>query len=84
MRRALQILIRGYQFTLSPLLGQSCRFHPSCSHYAHEAIGRFGAIKGSGLAAHRLLRCHPWAEGGFDPVPDATAPAMKPAKNATA
>jgi uncharacterized protein len=69
MRRVLQILIRIYQLSLSPLLGQCCRFHPSCSHYAQEAIGRFGVMRGGRMATRRLLRCHPWNPGGFDPVP---------------
>jgi len=61
--------IRGYQLTLSPLIGNQCRFHPTCSHYALEAIERHGLLKGSMLAIRRLLRCHPFHPGGFDPVP---------------
>jgi uncharacterized protein len=61
--------IRGYQVLVSPLLPPSCRFSPSCSQYALEAIGRHGALKGSCLAARRLARCHPFHPGGFDPVP---------------
>ena len=68
-RRLLALLIRGYQRTLSPLLPQSCRFHPSCSQYALEAVGRHGALKGTWLAVRRLARCHPFHPGGFDPVP---------------
>jgi uncharacterized protein len=68
-RRALALLIRGYQRFLSPLLPPSCRFYPSCSQYALEAIGRHGALKGSWLAIRRLARCHPFNAGGFDPVP---------------
>ena len=68
--RALAIfLIRVYQWTLSPLLGQNCRFHPSCSRYAIEAIDRFGAPRGVWLALKRIGRCHPWHPGGYDPVP---------------
>jgi uncharacterized protein len=68
-RRALALLIRGYQRFLSPLLPPSCRFYPSCSQYALEAISRHGALKGSWLAIRRLARCHPFNAGGFDPVP---------------
>jgi len=69
MKRLLIGLLRAYQYALSPLLGRSCRFFPTCSDYAIEAIGRYGAIKGSYLAARRVLRCHPWHPGGYDPVP---------------
>jgi putative membrane protein insertion efficiency factor len=68
-RRLLAGLIRGYQLLFSPLLPPSCRFHPSCSQYALEAVNRHGALKGSWLAARRLARCHPFHPGGFDPVP---------------
>ncbi len=63
-------LIRGYQFVISPLLTPSCRFYPSCSHYALEAVGRLGAVRGGWLALGRLSRCHPWGAAGVDPVPD--------------
>lgn len=63
-------LIRIYQWTISPLLPRSCRFWPSCSEYAAEAVARHGALAGCWLAARRLLRCHPWGGDGFDPVPD--------------
>ena len=63
-------LIRLYQLLLSPFLGNRCRFHPSCSHYALEAVRRHGALKGCWLAMKRLGRCHPFHPGGFDPVPD--------------
>ncbi len=62
-------LIRAYQGLLSPLLGPACRYTPTCSHYAAEAIVLHGAAKGTALAVWRLLRCHPFAQGGFDPVP---------------
>ena len=68
-QRLLALLIRGYQRLLSPLLPPSCRFYPSCSQYALEALNRHGALKGSWLAARRLARCHPFNAGGFDPVP---------------
>jgi len=61
--------IKGYQRFISPLLGSNCRFHPTCSTYAIEAVNRFGVIKGSWLASKRILRCHPFNEGGEDPVP---------------
>ena len=63
-------LIRGYQYLVRPLLPLSCRFTPSCSDYALEAIDRYGAARGSWLAVTRLLRCHPWGGFGDDPVPD--------------
>jgi putative membrane protein insertion efficiency factor len=69
MRHAAAFLIRLYQLAVSPLLGPRCRFHPSCSRYALEAVERFGAGRGSWLAAKRIARCHPWNAGGFDPVP---------------
>lgn len=68
-RQALRVVIRGYQIMVSPLLPPSCRFTPSCSQYALEAIARYGAFRGSWLAARRLARCHPFHPGGFDPVP---------------
>lgn len=66
----IRILIRAYQRVLSPLLGPRCRFYPSCSQYALEAVERHGALRGSYLAVRRLLRCHPFHPGGFDPVPE--------------
>jgi len=69
MRALVLILIRLYQWTLSPLLGPKCRFYPSCSNYALEAVARFGILHGSWLTLRRLGRCHPWHPGGIDPVP---------------
>lgn len=69
MRKVLVYLIRAYRYLVSPLLGNNCRFYPSCSSYAEEAIARHGAVRGAWLALRRLLRCHPFHEGGCDPVP---------------
>jgi uncharacterized protein len=75
MRAILIGLIAVYRFCVSPLLGPRCRFHPSCSSYAREAIERHGALSGLVLALRRIARCHPWNPGGYDPVPDtSTAP----------
>lgn len=70
MQAFLVFLIKLYRYLISPWVGQHCRFHPTCSVYALTAIERFGALKGSCLAAKRLCRCHPWHEGGIDPVPE--------------
>jgi putative membrane protein insertion efficiency factor len=69
MKRLLVLLLRGYQYAISPLLGRSCRFYPSCSDYTLEAIERHGALRGILLGLKRVSRCHPWHPGGFDPVP---------------
>lgn len=63
------MLVRGYQVAISPLLPPSCRYTPTCSQYAIDALRRHGALKGSWLAARRLGRCHPFRAGGYDPVP---------------
>jgi hypothetical protein len=65
----LQGVVRGYRYAVSPLLGANCRFLPSCSEYAVDALERHGAVHGLYLAARRVCRCHPWHPGGFDPVP---------------
>lgn len=70
MNRVLGILVRAYRYFVSPMLAPSCRFHPSCSAYAEEALQRHGALRGSWLAARRVCRCGPWSDGGVDPVPD--------------
>ena len=70
MARLLIIVIRAYQRVLSPALGNRCKYYPSCSEYAAQAIAEFGILRGLVLAGHRLLRCNPWSHGGFDPVDD--------------
>ncbi len=69
MSRLLIALIRFYQYAVSPLLGPRCRYTPSCSQYALEAIGRHGPLQGGCLACKRICRCHPWGGSGYDPVP---------------
>jgi hypothetical protein len=76
MRRLVTGAIRCYQLALSPLVGPACRFYPSCSQYALEAVARFGVLRGAWLAAARLARCHPWHEGGYDPVPPLPRPPL--------
>lgn len=69
MRSIAIFLIRGYQLLLSPLLGGNCRFHPTCSEYAIEAMRAHGVVRGSWLTVRRIGRCHPWGGAGHDPVP---------------
>jgi putative membrane protein insertion efficiency factor len=69
MKPILLALIRAYRLALSPWWGRQCRFTPTCSEFALEAIERHGALRGSWLAMRRVARCHPWHAGGFDPVP---------------
>ena len=73
MKHVLILLLRGYRYAISPLYGQVCRYHPTCSAYALEAVTEHGSLRGSWLAARRVGRCHPWADGGYDPVPPAAA-----------
>ncbi|HEX9002356.1 MAG TPA: membrane protein insertion efficiency factor YidD [Blastocatellia bacterium] len=68
MKTAALFLLRAYKYTISPLLPPACRFTPTCSEYATDAIARYGFLKGSTLGLKRLLRCHPFSEGGYDPV----------------
>ena len=68
-RRAAILALRGYQLGISPMLPSACRFYPTCSEYAVQAVARFGVLRGSWLALRRLGRCHPFHPGGFDPVP---------------
>jgi uncharacterized protein len=70
LARALLLMIRGYQRGVSPFLPPACRYTPTCSEYAAEAIRRHGSARGSWLATRRLLRCHPWGGSGHDPVPE--------------
>ena len=69
MKRLFVVVVRAYRLVISPLLGRNCRFHPSCSEYAIEALEKHGSWKGSWLAVKRVARCHPWHPGGYDPVP---------------
>lgn len=69
MARVLLALLAAYRYLLSPMLGRNCRFFPSCSEYATEAVERHGALRGGWLALRRVARCHPWHPGGYDPVP---------------
>lgn len=71
MKALLLAAVRGYQYVLRPMMGSHCRFYPSCSDYAREAIERHGAASGLWLALKRIGRCQPWHPGGYDPVPDA-------------
>jgi putative membrane protein insertion efficiency factor len=72
--RALTLwLIRSYQWCISPFLGSACRFYPSCSEYTYQAVARFGVLRGSWMGLQRILRCNPFVEGGYDPVPPAVS-----------
>jgi putative membrane protein insertion efficiency factor len=75
MTKLLLILLRIYKLAISPYLGRNCRFHPSCSDYASEAIRRHGPLKGFAMSRRRLCKCHPWHAGGYDPVPEPSSAA---------
>ena len=81
-RRSILALIRAYQILLSPLFAGSCRYVPSCSNYAAEAVERFGAARGAWLALRRLMRCHPLGGHGFDPVPASAPSGLPPSRSA--
>ncbi|PKQ18962.1 MAG: membrane protein insertion efficiency factor YidD [Actinobacteria bacterium HGW-Actinobacteria-8] len=76
-RLLLMGLIRVYQVTISPLIGPTCKYYPSCSHYGYEAVRRHGALRGTVLAGWRVLRCNPWSNGGVDEVPTAGEPLFR-------
>ncbi len=69
MKKLVIIFIKFYQYSISPLLGRNCRYYPTCSAYAVEAVEKYGSLKGTAFAIKRILRCHPFHAGGFDPVP---------------
>jgi putative membrane protein insertion efficiency factor len=71
-QKFLVALVKAYRLLLSPWLGSSCRFEPTCSAYSLQALQQYGATKGAGLTLYRLVRCHPWCDGGYDPVPSPT------------
>ena len=72
MQKLMLLLIRAYRYGISPLMASHCRYYPSCSCYAQTAVEQYGFTKGTYMAIKRLLRCHPWHPGGYDPVPDKT------------
>ncbi|MGF1602889.1 MAG: membrane protein insertion efficiency factor YidD [Thermosynechococcaceae cyanobacterium] len=91
IKKVLIVCIRGYQRWISPLFPPTCRFQPTCSHYAIASLDRFGPFRGTALAVWRILRCNPWCRGGYDPVPEkfwttgktALADVMQPSPEST-
>jgi len=79
-RTVLAALVRGYRYFISPLMAPACRFHPSCSAYAEQALQAHGALRGGWLTARRLCRCGPWHPGGFDPVPESAPRRPQPGR----
>lgn len=75
-------LLKAYRVLISPLYGQVCRYHPTCSAYALDAVRAYGSVRGSWLAARRIVRCHPWAAGGYDPVPPRRSAGPSPTQGA--
>jgi len=84
LKTSLLTLLRGYKWALSPFLPPACRYVPTCSEYAAEAIERYGAFRGSAMAAWRVLRCHPFVRGGYDPVPQNDVADAVPTQHGTA
>lgn len=83
MTMILLLLVRGYRRAISPLLGQRCRFYPSCSAYGEAALSEFGAVRGGWLIIRRLARCHPFNPGGYDPLPGTPTPSPVAASTVT-
>ena len=82
MRKIVLVLIRAYQYLVSPVIGPRCRYYPTCSDYTLTSVERFGLLRGGWLGLKRLSRCHPWHAGGYDPVPDLPGQ-RRPARNST-
>lgn len=84
MRQLMLLLIKFYRLAISPFMAPHCRFYPSCSEYSYSAISRYGVLKGSHLSLSRLLKCHPWHPGGYDPLPNSCAKTLDPINKADA